>query len=81
MQAFGAAETDVRDYYRYWRKKVWDERLAPAQADITEKGKVFNFGRGLLWNLGKYYRESDFTESPLSTVMPTAWAWKILSGK
>ena len=63
MQAFGKAGNDIRDYYRYWREKIWDARIAPHQAEIAEKGKVFNFARGLIWNLGKYYRESDFTEA------------------
>lgn len=63
MQAFGKAANDIRDYYRCWRQNVWDARLAPAQAEITQKGKVFNFARGLIWNLKKYYRESDFTEA------------------
>lgn len=63
MQAFGKAENDVFNYFRYWREQVWEKRLAPYQKEITDLGKVFNFGRGLIWNLGKYYRESDFTEA------------------
>ena len=63
MQAFGKAAEDIRSYFRYWREKVWDARLAPDQAKITEQGRYFNFARGLLWNLDKYYRESDFTEA------------------
>ena len=63
MQSFGKAADDMEKYYRYWREQVWEKRLAPDQARITELGKVFNFARGLIWNLGKYYRDSDFTEA------------------
>ena len=63
MQSFGAASGEVSDYFRYWREQVWDKRLAPHQKELAELGKVFNFGRGLIWNLGKYYKESDFIEA------------------
>ena len=63
MQAFGAAADDIREYYRYWREQVWEKRLAPDQAKIAERGKWFNFARGLVWSLGKYYKESDFIEA------------------
>ena len=63
MQSFGAASGEVSDYFRYWREQVWEKRLAPHQKEIADLGKVFNFGRGLIWNLGQYYRESDFIEA------------------
>ena len=63
MEAFGAAENDIRGYYRYWREQVWEKRLAPHQKEIAEQGKWSKFARGLRWNLGKYYRESDFIEA------------------
>lgn len=63
MQSFGAAKEDVGRYYRYWREQVWEKRLAPCQREITELGKVFNFGRGLIWNLDRFYREDDFIEA------------------
>ena len=63
MQSFGNAREDIRQYYRYWREQVWEKRLAPNQREIAEKGKVFNFGRGLVWNLGSYYKESDFVSA------------------
>ena len=63
MQAFGAAAADVENYFRYWREQVWEKRLAPHQKEIADRGKVFNFARGLIWNLGKYYKESDFIEA------------------
>ena len=59
MQSFGKAADDLENYYRYWWEQVWEKRIAPHQAEIAEQGKVFNFSRGLIWNLGKYYKESD----------------------
>ena len=63
MQSFGKAADDLENYYRYWREQVWEKRIAPHQAEIAEQGKVFNFSRGLIWNLGKYYKDSDFAET------------------
>ena len=63
MQAFGDAADDVAGYYRYWREQVWQKRLVPDQKKITDQGRYFNFARGLIWNLGKYYRDSDFIEA------------------
>ena len=58
--AYGAAAEDVKAYYRYWREEVWSKRLEPNLEEITEKGRWFNFGRGLVWNLGQYYHDEDF---------------------
>ena len=63
MQSFGAASGEVSDYFRYWREQVWEKRIAPHQKEIADLGKVFNFGRGLIWSLGQYYKESDFIEA------------------
>ena len=63
MQAFGAASEDVAKYFRYWREQVWDARVAPHQAELAEEGKWFNFARGLLYRIGDFYKESDFTKA------------------
>lgn len=63
MESFGAASGEVSDYFRYWREQVWEKRIAPHQKEIADLGKVFNFGRGLIWSLGQYYKESDFIEA------------------
>ncbi|KKR03644.1 MAG: hypothetical protein UT30_C0023G0002 [Candidatus Uhrbacteria bacterium GW2011_GWF2_39_13] len=61
--AFGASSSDVKKYYQYWRNEVWENRLAPDVNDIDEKGKFHNFVRGLMWNLSKYYKETDFDKT------------------
>ena len=63
MQSYGAASEELSSYFRYWREQVWEKRLAPHQKEIADQGKVFNFARGLIWNLGQYYREGDFIEA------------------
>lgn len=62
MDAFGSAKEDIRAYYRYWRK-LWDERLEAAIPELTEKGRYFNFMRGLIWNVDRYYTYEDFAKS------------------
>ena len=62
MDAFGSAKEDVRGYYRYWRR-LWDERLEKDIPELTEKGRYFNFMRGLMWNVDRYYTYEDFTKA------------------
>jgi hypothetical protein len=63
MEAFGAAAGDVKAYFRYWREEVWNKRLEPDMALIARKGKVFNFGRGIIWNLGAYFHPEDYAKA------------------
>jgi hypothetical protein len=58
--AFGAAAEDVERYFRYWREEVWEGRLLPDLGAIVERGKYYNFARGLMWSLGDYYSADDF---------------------
>ena len=58
--AFGNAADDARDYFRYWRKSLWDQRLMPNIKTICNKGGAGDFARGLLWSIGDYYTLADF---------------------
>ncbi|MGI5817321.1 MAG: DUF4838 domain-containing protein [Armatimonadota bacterium] len=57
---FGAAADDVARYFRHWREDVWEARLLPDLGALIEKGKYYNFARGLMWSLGDYYTADDF---------------------
>ena len=59
LQAYGAAAPAVGAYYRHWRG-LWDAKFGPQLKDILVKGKVFNFARGVMWNLKDFYTEADF---------------------
>ncbi|MBO4303598.1 MAG: DUF4838 domain-containing protein [Lentisphaeria bacterium] len=63
MQAFSPAQEEISAYYAYWRNEVWKKRLEKDVGKLEKAGKFYNFGRGLAWNLGKYYRKSDFSEA------------------
>ena len=58
--AYGAAAADVRAYYDYWRVNIWEKQLLPNRKAIAEKGRYGNFRRGLMWDIHKYYKISDF---------------------
>lgn len=58
--AYGVAKNKVRDYFRYWRHNVWDQRLTPNMTKIMERGRYGNFRRGLMWDMHKYYKPADF---------------------
>ena len=64
MESFGSAKEDVRAYYDYWRRH-WEERLEPNIPEITEKGRFFNFMRGLCWNLDRYFSIEDYTKAEI----------------
>ena len=57
---FGEAAPDARAYYDYFRVNIWEKQLWPNRAAIREKGRYGNFRRGLMWDIHKYYKESDF---------------------
>ena len=64
--AFGAAKEDVRAYFRYWREEVWEKRLEPNILTIPKHPSGdpdFQFTKGLLLELGKWYSEEDFTKA------------------
>ncbi len=58
--AFGKAGPEVRNYFRYWRMEVYEKRLLPDFNILVEKGRYYNFARGVLWNLADYYTMADF---------------------
>ena len=58
--AYGAAAPEVKEFYNYWRKEVFEKRLLKNKKQIAEKGRYGNFRRGLMWDFAKYYAEKDF---------------------
>lgn len=58
--AYGAAAGDVKAYLRYWRREKWERTLLPNLECLLRRGRFSNFGRGLVWDLGRYYCEADF---------------------
>lgn len=63
VNAFGPASEYIKDYYRYWREQVWEQRLKPDVAKIGERGGAGDFARGLWWTMGDYYRLEDFDKT------------------
>lgn len=59
-RTFGNASEDVKKYYQYWRREVWEKRLFPNYDKILSKGRYGNFKRGLFWSLQNYYQQKDF---------------------
>ena len=51
---YGAASEDVKAYFRYWRTEIWQKRLLPNMGKLVTRGRIGDFGRGLMWSL-KYY--------------------------
>jgi Domain of unknown function (DUF4838)/Glycosyl hydrolases family 2, sugar binding domain len=62
-KTFGPASDDVKKYFAYWRKEIWDKRLMPDRETILKKGRYGNFRRGLMWNFQNYYNKTDFDKT------------------
>lgn len=60
---YGAAAPEVRQYYDHWRVNIWEKQLWPNRRAIAAKGVNDNFRRGLMWDIHKYYKESDFDKT------------------
>lgn len=60
---FGKAAEEVGEYYRYWRQNVWDNRIYPDRKEIAKLGLYGNYQRGLMWNIHRYFRLSDFDKT------------------
>ena len=58
--AYGTAAGDVKRYFRYWRYDLWEKRLQPDMENIVERGRSFNFVRGVMRSINKYYKPEDF---------------------
>ena len=61
--AYGEAAGEVQAYFDYWRVNIWEKQLWPNRKAIGEKGRYGNFRRGLMWDIHKYYKESDFDKT------------------
>ncbi len=61
--AYGPAAAEVKKYYHYWRKNIFEQKLMPDRKMIEKKGRYGNFRRGLMWNLYNYYRDVDFDKT------------------
>lgn len=62
-KAFGNAAKEIGEYYRYWREQFFEKRVKKDIMLLTDSGKYFNFGRGFLWRLPKYMKDSDYHHS------------------
>ena len=58
-RGYGAASEEVKEYFRYWRTEIWQKRLLPNMDKLVTRGRIGDFGRGLLWSL-KYYNHEIY---------------------
>ncbi len=58
--AYGPAAAEARAYFTFWRTELWEKRLQPDMDKIITTGRYFNFARGLMWSLDRYYTPADF---------------------
>lgn len=62
-EAFGAAASSVKAYFRHWREQVWERRIEKDIPALASWKPGFRFDRGLLANIGRYYSMEDFDAS------------------
>lgn len=59
-EGFGIAAPEIKEYYTFWRERVWEKRILPNRKKIAERGRYGNFRRGLMWDLPRYFQKADF---------------------
>ncbi|MBE6386248.1 MAG: DUF4838 domain-containing protein [Lentisphaerae bacterium] len=60
-EGFGNAKNEIREYYSYWRRNIWEKRIMPDRAELAKAGRYGDSRRGLMWRLAQYYTEADFS--------------------
>ena len=58
--AYGAAASEVRAYFDYFRTNIWEKRILPNREAITRAARYGFFRAAVMTNIAFYYRESDF---------------------
>lgn len=58
--AFGDAKNEVKEFFRYWRRHVWEERILPQADDFRRLGINDNFHRGVIRNIDRCFKTADF---------------------
>ena len=64
-EAFGAAASEMKAYFRYWREVVWEGRIEKDIRKLTDWRPGFRFGKALVANIGSYYSAEDFIAAGL----------------
>ena len=64
-EAFGAAASEMKAYFRYWREVVWEGRIEKDIRKLTDWRPGFRFGKALVANIGSYYSAEDFATAGL----------------
>ncbi|MBR4666481.1 MAG: DUF4838 domain-containing protein, partial [Lentisphaeria bacterium] len=58
--AYGAAASEVRAYFDYFRTNIWEKRILPNREAITRAARYGFFRAAVMTNIAFSYRESDF---------------------
>jgi hypothetical protein len=63
-EGFGNAAPEIREYYTFWRRNLWEKQILPNRAELAAKvGRYGDFRQGLMKNLSRFYPESVFVSS------------------
>ena len=58
--AFGNAKEEVKEFFRYWEKNIWENRLKKDYEAAVAKRPAVIYWEVVHANMGKYYKEEDF---------------------
>ena len=59
---YGPAKDEAKEFFRYWRE-VFDQRFMPDRENILERGRLGDYRRAIMNDLGKYYSIDDFDKT------------------
>lgn len=58
--AFGNAKEEVKEFFRYWEKNVWENRLKKDYEKAVAKNPSVIYWEVVHANMGKFYKDEDF---------------------
>ena len=57
---YGAMKEEIKEYYTYWRKNIWDKKIAPRSREISKAGRWGYLSRGVMVMIKEIYSDKDW---------------------
>ena len=62
-EGFGNAAPEVREYFTFWRRDLWEKQILPIRAELAKLGRYGDFRQVLMKHPYRFYPESIFEHS------------------
>ena len=62
-EGFGNAAPEIREYFTFWRRDLWEKQILPIRAELAKLGRYGDFRQVLMKHPSRFYPESIFEYS------------------